>query len=122
METEKLVVNGVTYVREDLINPILEDKMEAVLIRSNASGVHYGYLKEVKDTLAGRVVTLVKSRRIWSWKGAASLSQIAVDGVGYGSKITVEVAKIEVVDVIEIIPLTQKAFDNLNRIEIWKIK
>jgi len=36
-----------------------------------------GYLKAVK----GRKVELVNARRLWYWSGAASLSQMALEGV-----------------------------------------
>lgn len=96
--------------------------LEAVLIRSYASGVHFGYLKEYKDTLSGRVVTLLNSRRVWSWVGACSLSQMALEGVKNHDecKFSVAIPEIEIVNVIEIIPLTREAFENLYSVQEWK--
>lgn len=106
MEKEVLDVNG----------------LKAVLIRSYASGVHFGYLKEYKDTISGRVVTLLNSRRVWSWVGACSLSQMALEGVKNpdGCKFSVVIPEIEIVNVIEIIPLTREAFENLYSVWEWK--
>ena len=47
-----------------------------VIVRGDASGVFYGTLKGK----SGREVTLSRCRRIWYWDGAASISQLAVDG------------------------------------------
>lgn len=123
MEKE-LEVNGVLYVRKDLVKDEVVDTsgLKAVLIRSYASGVHYGYLKDMIDTLSGRVVKLVNSRRCWSWSGSATLSQMALEGVKNPDKckFSVSLPEIEVVNVIEIMYLTQEALTNLNEVPVWK--
>lgn len=77
---------------------------QPVIIRSAASGVHYGILLAVKDD----VVHLKNSRRLWRWKIAGqgiSLSEVAIHGVDYnGSKITSVLPDLIVMDVCEIIP------------------
>lgn len=47
-----------------------------VICRCRDAGVHAGYLGAEK----GGRLTLTKSRRIWYWDGAASLSELAVYG------------------------------------------
>jgi len=124
MKPETIMIDDVKYVREDSIkeNAIEIDGLKAVLIRSYSSGVHYGYLKEEKDLLAGLSVTLVNSRRVWNWYGAASLSQLAIDGVKdkENSKIAMILPEIQIQQVIEIIPLSKNALENLNEVPIWK--
>jgi hypothetical protein len=88
-----------------------------VLIRTNNAGVHFGTM--VKQQ--GEQVTLVNARRLWSWVGACSLSQVAVDGVNLAkSKISVSVPKITLFGVNEIITMTKKAGDSMMGAEPWK--
>lgn len=123
MEKE-VTINGVLYIRKDLVKDAVVDAsgLKAVLIRSYASGVHYGYLKDWIDTPAGRVVKLVNSRRCWSWSGAATLSQMALEGVKApnGCKFSVSIPVIEIVNVIEVMYLTEEALANLNKVPVWK--
>ena len=75
---ETITINGIDYVRKDgsaLAEQV--DGMQYVIVRTYSAGVHAGYLKR-RD---GKDVDLINSRRLWYWKGAASLSQLAVDGV-----------------------------------------
>lgn len=78
-----------------------------VIIRGDRSGVFFGTLA-AKD---GQEVKLEKCRRLWYWDGAASISQLAVDGTSNPSicKFTVTVDEIGILDAIEIIPCTDKA-------------
>lgn len=91
-----------------------------VLIRSYGSGVHFGTLENETFTAAGKVVTLSNSRRIHSWEGAASLSQIANDGIKTG-RIAMALPIIEIVNVIETIPLSESAIFNLENHPVWKM-
>ena len=96
---------------------------KTVLIRSYASGVHYGTLVSEQFTPAGKVVVLRNSKRVWCWSGSASLSQLAMEGVknAKGTKITMPVDEIEVVNVVETIPLSDAAIENLNSMAVWKM-
>jgi hypothetical protein len=62
----------------------------------------------------GKEVTLAKARRIWSWRGANTLHEIALRGVGAGSRVS-EVApgKIVLTEAIEIIDCSELAASNL---------
>ena len=93
---------------------------QKVLIRSYASGVHFGTIEKEEFTLSGKVVLLSNSRRIHYWEGAASLSQVATDGIQKG-RVAVSLPLIEVVNVIETIPLSESGIDNLENQPIWKI-
>lgn len=90
-----------------------------VIIRADKSGVFYGVLAEKN----GREVKLNKCRRLWYWSGAASLSQLAVDGVAdpQGCKFTVTVDEIVILDAIEIIPCTSKAVKSIEGTREWRI-
>lgn len=126
LDVNEVELNGIKYIRKDSLNENkmaeFVDGLQPVLIRSYAAGVHFGYLKSKEDTLSGRVVVLLKTRRIWYWDGAASLSQMAVEGVNKpeNCKFSMEVESNEIVNVIEILPLTDKAFINLKKVSVWK--
>lgn len=89
-----------------------------VIVRGDKSGVFAGIFKE-KD---GQEITLTDCRRIWYWDGAASVSQLAVDGtVAPGNcKFTVSVDEIMILDAIEIIPCTDKAEQSIRGVIEWR--
>lgn len=77
-----------------------------VLIRANSAGVHFGTL--VSRT--GQEVTLTNARRLWSWKGALSLSEVAMKGVDLqNSKISAPVEVIILPTSIEVILISNKS-------------
>lgn len=90
-----------------------------VIIRADRAGVFFGTLTEKN----GREVRLSNCRRLWYWSGAASLSQLAVDGVSNpnGCKFTVTVSDICILDAIEIIPCTDKAIKSIESTREWRI-
>ena len=90
-----------------------------VIIRSGQAGVFAGTLEE-KD---GDEVRMSNVRRLWYWKGAASLSQMAVDGVKRPDecKFSVNVHEMIISDVIEIIPTTQTAEICIKGVKEWRI-
>ena len=90
-----------------------------VIVRGDRSGVFAGTLVS-QD---GRTVTLKDCRRLWYWDGAASISQIAKEGVSrpYNCKFTVTVESIVILDAIEIIPTTAVAEANVKAVWEWKM-
>lgn len=124
MSVKKSVeVDGVTYVLPTHVaqSVVNLEGLPYVIIRTNSAGVHMGYLKRKEYTLAGIVVELVNTRRIWSWSGAFTLSDLAVVGTEKPKecKITLEAPSIEIV-AIEIIPLTEEGFTSLTNVPNWK--
>lgn len=93
-----------------------------VIIRADRAGVFFGTLVSKNDTVAGVEVELKDCRRLWYWDGAASLSQLAVDGVSAPErcKFTVVVPQMIVMQVIEIIPCTDKAIKSIETVATWK--
>ena len=89
-----------------------------VIIRGDRSGVEFGELVEQN----GSVVTLKNARRLWYWAGAASLSQLAMDGTKkpQNCKFTVTVSSITILDAVEIIPCTDKAIESIGEVAGWK--
>lgn len=77
-----------------------------VLIRTYSAGVHFGFLVS-RD---GKEVHLKNARRLWSWTGALSLSEVAMQGPNIsGSKISVPVDEIILTEAIEVIPISKKS-------------
>ena len=71
----------------------------------------------------GQAVLIRDARRIWSWSGAASLSQLALDGTKEPNecKFTVACESVVVLDAIEIIPCTDAAQRRICGGKKWKI-
>ena len=92
---------------------------EKVIIRADRAGVFFGELAKKE----GNEVELHNCRRIWKWSGAASLSELAVNGVTNPGdcKFSVPVQSIVVLGVIEIIPCEQKAIESINAVKEWRM-
>lgn len=88
------------------------------IIRSDRAGVFYAEIKERR----GSEADLVNARRLWYWDGAASLSQLAVEGVTAprNCKFTVTVPEMTVLGVIEVIPCTEAAVKSIDGVAEWK--
>lgn len=97
--------------------------MEKVIIRSDRAGVFYGELKSSTPCGDKLMVEMVNCRRLWYWKGAASLSQLATDGTKKPAecKFTVAVESITILGVIEVIPCTDDAIKSIDNVTTWKI-
>ena len=89
-----------------------------VIIRADRAGVFYGTLKEKN----GSEVTLADCRRLWCWYGAASISQLAVEGTKRPNdcKFTLAVPIISILGVIEIIHCTDEAIKSIEEVDVWK--
>lgn len=89
-----------------------------VIVRTYSAGVFAGFLKSQN----GQEVELTKARRLWYWKGAASLSQLATDGTSdpKGCKFPVEVESVKLLQAIEILSTTQKAQDSIGSVPVWQ--
>ncbi len=116
---KNIVVDGVTYV--PVGSQQLELSKNSVIVRSESAGVFCGILTR-SDLEHGGVVEMENARRLWYWAGAASLSQLAVDGTSKPSecKFPTAVPKISIAKVVEIIPCTEKAIQTINSVPIWK--
>ena len=92
------------------------------IIRANRAGVFYGEVIRTKDGQSGVIATIKDCRRIWYWDGAASISQLALEGTKRPSecKFTVTIPEMTVMDVIEIIPCTDAACASIDAVKIWK--
>jgi hypothetical protein len=115
-----ITIDEVEYVRKDSINkPATKLKgMTYVIVRATGAGCHAGYLKEQTDT----TVILLQSRRLYYWDGAATLSQMAMDGVTVpgNCKFPCPVDEITIAGWCEIIPCSEKARESIQGVTVWK--
>lgn len=89
------------------------------VFRTYSAGVHVGELAS-RD---GKECVVKNARRIWYWAGACSLSQLAVDGSKEidKCKIAMAVPEILLTEVIEIIPMSEKAIEIIMGAKEWKV-
>ena len=81
-------------------------KGDFVLIRTTTAGIHFGTLVSRKAQEAH----LSNARRLWSWQGALSLSEVAMKGVTLSSsKISTPVDEIILTQATEIILINPKS-------------
>ena len=88
------------------------------IVRADRAGVFFGKIKERN----GDEVVMTEVRRIWYWNGATSISQLAMEGVKHPelSKFTVTVPEMTILGVIEIIPCTDEAVQNIKAVGEWR--
>lgn len=92
--------------------------LKYVIVRTYSAGVFAGYLESRKD----REVVLLNARRLWMWKGAASLSELAMKGVKYPleCKFPCAVDKVLLLEAVEIIDCTEDARKCIEGVPEWK--
>lgn len=93
-------------------------KRKYVIVRTYSAGVFAGEL----EARNGQEVVLLNARRLWYWKGASSLSQLAMEGVKYPNdcKFPCEVTRVELLQAIEILDVTDAARANIKAVPEWK--
>lgn len=108
----EITLNGKSYVEKEKCG-------NKKIIRTYSAGVFYGEV----ESRNGKEGIIKNVRCLWYWDGAASLLQLALEGTSKKSncKFTVEVPRIELTEIIEIIDVTEKAQQNLDEVPVWKI-
>ena len=96
---------------------MVKTKDRYCIVRTYSAGVFAGFLRSRK----GQEVVLTNARRLWFWSGAASLSQLAMEGVKNpdSCKFPCEVPEVELLQVIEILPCSEKARKSISEVKIW---
>ena len=118
VEGEVLVINGVEYVKAGSVKApaAMVDGLPYVLVRTYSAGAFVGYLKR-RD---GKEVELVKARRLWYWKGANDLCDLANNGVNQPQDCKFsEETTVVLIEAIEIHETTKKAQDSISQVKIW---
>ncbi len=113
LQNSTVAENATNAMQSDFIGKIC-------MVRTYCAGVFYGKL--VKKF--GKEGKLENARRCWFWAGAASLSELATNGTSKPTecKFPISVAELELSEIIEVIPMTEKAINSLNEVKIWSLK
>lgn len=116
----EIEINGITYIPKDSVAEMAPrlDGTEYCMVRTFSAGVFAGYI----ESRNGKEAILRNARRIWQWAGAASLSQLATEGTNNPNncKFPIPVDKVILTEVIEIIPITEKAQKSIQGVPVWK--
>ena len=95
-------------------------KKPYVIVRTYSMGVFAGFLSS-ESTETTKILT--SARRLWRWAGAASLSQLSVDGTSNPKecKFPVEVERVELTSPqgFEILNVTDKARASIAGVAVW---
>lgn len=120
---EEIEINGKKYVLASSIKSSVKAPTKKGLtyciVRTYSAGVFAGYCDKATK---GKEMIILNARRIWYWTGANSLSQLAIDGTKTPDtcKFTAPVSEVILKEVIELIPCTKKAMDNILEVAIWQ--
>lgn len=111
---KEITIDGVVYVPKAAET----EGMPYCMVRTYSAGVFAGYV----ESREGKEAVLRQARRIWYWSGAASLSQLATDGPSKPDecKFPCEVDTVTLTEVIEIIPITEKAKQKIAEVPVWE--
>lgn len=97
--------------------------MGAKIVRTYSAGVFYTPKDIIERSADGKRGTLLNARRIWYWKGAASLSQLAVDGpqLPKECKFPAAVERVELMEIIEVLDVTPNAAAIIEKVKVWEV-
>ena len=116
MECNDVVeINGEDYVRKAALEPSDDNYC---IVRTYSAGVFAGNLAE----RTGKEGTVKNARRIWYWDGAASLSQLAVEGTKTpeNCKFPCAVPEVILTEIVEILPCSKVAEKSIKAVPVWE--
>lgn len=92
--------------------------MNYVIVRTYSAGVFAGEL----ESRNGQEVILINARRLWYWRGASSLSELAMKGVACPEecKFPIAVDRVELLQAIEILNCTEAARKSIEGVKEWR--
>ena len=87
------------------------------IVRTYSAGVFFGTVEKRN----GQEVTMTNARRLWYWRGAASLSELAQRGTSNpgGCQFPVAVDRVVLTQAIEIIDTTPESRASIDGVAIW---
>ena len=90
-----------------------------VIVRTYSAGVFAGTL----ESLEGRVAVIRDARRLWRWEGAASISQLAVEGTSSPDdcRFPAPVPRIMVLETIGMDEVTAAAEKVIREVPVWRV-
>jgi hypothetical protein len=89
-----------------------------IIVRTYSAGAFAGTIVSRK----GKECELKNARRLWYWEGAASLSQLAEEGVSKpeNCKFPCEMKSVILTEAIEYIAVSAKAKKSIASVPVWK--
>jgi len=118
-QLEVIKIDDVEYVKKSSISMASKKNgLKYCIVRTYSAGVFAGYI----ESRNGQEVIMRDARRIWYWDGAASLSQLAMEGTSkpQNCKFPVAVDRVELLNAIEILDCTEKAKLSIKGVSVWK--
>ena len=108
---KEILIDGVTYIPKE------KQSTGYSMVRTYSAGVFYGKV----ESLEGQHAVVKDARRVYSWAGASTLSELATHGTANpdGCKFPCAVDEVTLTQVIEIIPMTDKAKKSLDGVKVW---
>lgn len=90
------------------------------IVRTKNAGVFAGELKSF--SVPNRHAIMTSARRLWYWDGAASLSQLAMQGVSKpkNCKFPTPVDRVELFEVVEVLDVTDAARASIEAVPKWE--
>lgn len=120
VDLKEIVISGVKYVAEGSPKEKATELggMKYVIARTYSAGVFAGYLASRE----GKEATLKNARRLWYWSGAASLSQLSMEGTSKPDecKFPCEVMSVDLTEVIEVLDVTEVARISITSVPVWQ--
>lgn len=120
IKVDELTIDGTVYVPKDSITQQtpMKEGLTLCILRTYSAGVWYGYVDYEKANFLNAEV--FEAVRVWSWKGAFTLSELSLIGTTdpNGCRFAVTVPRIKLNRVIEYLPVTeqaQKTYENVKR-------
>lgn len=109
-----ITIDGVEYAPVSKPAKSNKDVLEYCIIRTYSAGVWAGWVDTKSRDLCREVF---EARRLWKWWSEFTLSALAVEGQKKGkekeNKYAMPVEKVILTQVVEIIPCTDKAKDQI---------
>ena len=107
-----VIVNG------EVDHKLPEMDGDVKIVRTHSAGVFMGEIVS-RD---GKEVVMRNARRLWRWAGAASLSQLAMEGTKdpKGCKFPCQVERVILLEAIEILDCSAKAVASINEVPVWE--
>lgn len=108
----EIEINGEIYIKKSL-----PSDSEYKIVRTYSAGVFAGYI----ESKNGQEIIMRNARRLWQWRGAASLSELAMYGTKEPEKCKFPccVDKVHLLQVIEILDVTKDAKKSIEEVKIW---
>lgn len=117
---KNIVINGVTYIPENLAKKVEKDGLTYCIIRSKDSGVWAGWVDYDK---VSENMKIYEGRRLWRWWADFTLSSLALEGYLESKKHENKYSKITpegwVLGICEVFPCSPEASEKIQNLPYY---